>query len=154
TAKGKAQMVLGLHRLGQLVDEIRRITGCPNRAIASYVAEYERGLHEGKFEDYFGRESIAKDGCRWHGITEREGVRRHGRTSRRVAPNPVKPRRGGFAERSVGPCRVRALSQDTGRGRLRAPLHKSSASRLHDGTPIGVGFMSITINGYLRRLAS
>jgi len=69
-AKGKVQMVLGLHRLGTGPDEIRRITGCPARTIAGYIAEYEAGLREGLFEDYFGKELGPKDLCRLHGIAD------------------------------------------------------------------------------------
>jgi hypothetical protein len=72
TAKGKVQMVLGLHRLAQPMDAIRRVTGCPNRAIAGYIAEYGAGLREGQFGDYFGKELSATDICRLHGIADRK----------------------------------------------------------------------------------
>jgi len=70
-AKGKVQMVLGLHRTGRAPDEIRRITGCPTRTIRAYIAEYETGLVAGQFEDYFGKELVPKDLCRLHGIADR-----------------------------------------------------------------------------------
>jgi hypothetical protein len=70
-AKGKVQMVLGLHRRGATVDEIRRATGCPDRTIAGHVAEYEAGRREGSFEEYFGKELGPKDLCRLHGIADR-----------------------------------------------------------------------------------
>jgi len=72
TAKGKVQMVLGLHRLARPVDEIRRMTECPNRAIAAYIAEYEIGLREGQFKNFFGKELSTKDICRLHGIADRK----------------------------------------------------------------------------------
>ena len=70
-AKGKVQMVLALHKAGRVVDEIRRATGCPSRAIKGYIAEYEDGLRQGQFEDYFGKDLSSKDLCRLHGIADR-----------------------------------------------------------------------------------
>ena len=70
-AKGKVQMVLGLHRRGCTHDEIQRVTGCPKRTIHAYIAEYESGFREGQFEDYSGKELGLKDLCRLHGIADR-----------------------------------------------------------------------------------
>ena len=70
-AKGKVQMVMGLHRALRTPDEIRRATRCPARSIDTYIAEYEAGLRAGRFEDYFGKELGPKDLCRLHGIADR-----------------------------------------------------------------------------------
>lgn len=71
TAKGKVQMVIGLHRMGHPPDEIRNATGCPARSIAAYLGEYESGRREGMFEASFGIELGPKDLCRLHGIADR-----------------------------------------------------------------------------------
>ncbi len=70
-AKGKPQMVMGLHRIGRGPEEIRRLTNVPVRSIATYLAEYEYGLRAGRFEDYFGKEIGPRDLCRLHGIADR-----------------------------------------------------------------------------------
>jgi hypothetical protein len=70
-AKGKPQMVMGLHRLGRKPEEIRQVTNTPARSIATYVSEYENGRRAGRFEDYFGEELGPRDLCRLHGIADR-----------------------------------------------------------------------------------
>ena len=70
-AKGKAQMVMALHRAGQSVDDIRRVTGCTGKMIAACIAEYNIGLVQGTFEEYFGKDLTPKDICRLHGIADR-----------------------------------------------------------------------------------
>jgi hypothetical protein len=70
-AKGKPHMVMGLHRLGRKLEEIREVTRTPARSIAAYVAEYENGQRAGRFEDYFGEEFGPRDLCRLHGIADR-----------------------------------------------------------------------------------
>jgi hypothetical protein len=70
-AKGKVQMVMGLHRMGRPAEEIRQKTGCPARTVAAYLAEYEIGRREGEFDDFFGMDCVPKDVCRLHGIADR-----------------------------------------------------------------------------------
>src|SRR5262245_49269038 len=61
---------------------------------------------------------------------------------------PVKPRRGGFAQRSATRGRPGALNRSATRSGLRAPLRKASASRLHASLPGGPprGFFNLTSN--------
>lgn len=70
-AKGKPQMVLGLHRLGRRPEEIREVTRSPTRSVAAYLEEYAAGLREGQFEDYFGAEIGPRQLARLHGIADR-----------------------------------------------------------------------------------
>jgi hypothetical protein len=70
-AKGKVLMVLGMHRAGRSVHEIRKKTGCPLWAIRIYIEEYEAGRSGGRFEDYLGKELGPRDLCRLHGIADR-----------------------------------------------------------------------------------
>jgi hypothetical protein len=83
-AKGKPHMVMALHRAGRPAAEIREVTRVPARSIAAYVAEYEAGIADDRFEDYFGKEIGPKDVCRLHGIADRE----FGRPRRAGPPQP------------------------------------------------------------------
>jgi hypothetical protein len=71
-AKGKAHLVIALHRAGQSLDDIRETTGVPDRSVAAYVEAYEQGLRQGGFEDYFRKVIGPRDVCRLHGIADRK----------------------------------------------------------------------------------
>jgi hypothetical protein len=71
TRKGKVQVILGLHRLGRSVAEIVSMTGSPTRTVMACVAEYEAGLREGTFEEFYGVELRPRDVARLHGIADR-----------------------------------------------------------------------------------
>jgi hypothetical protein len=70
-SKGKAQMVMSLHRQGFSPSQIRSMTGCPARAIERYVAEYALGKSARRIEGFFGKVLSARDLCRLHGIADR-----------------------------------------------------------------------------------
>src|SRR6476661_7055951 len=69
------------------------------------------------------------------------------------APTPVKPRRGGFAERSASLTPAEACSSAPGRARPRALLRKPSASRLHEGLlyRAPLRFVVLTLNSPERK---
>ncbi len=69
--KGKAQIVMGLHRHGTTAIQIRALTNSASRAIEAYLTAYEMGLREGQFTDFFGKDLGPKDVCRLHGIADR-----------------------------------------------------------------------------------
>jgi hypothetical protein len=72
TRKGKVQMILGLRRQGRTVEEIVLATRSPVRSVVAILAEYEAGLREGRFEDYYGVELRPRDVARLHGIADRD----------------------------------------------------------------------------------
>src|SRR6476661_3028087 len=69
------------------------------------------------------------------------------------APTPVKPRRGGFAERSASLTPAEACSSAPGRARPRALLRIASASRLHEGLlyRAPLRFVVLTLNSPERK---
>jgi hypothetical protein len=69
--KGKAQIVMGLHRRGTTATQIRGLTNSPSRAIEAYLTAYEMGLCEGQFADFFGKDLGPIDVCHLHGIADR-----------------------------------------------------------------------------------
>jgi hypothetical protein len=69
--KGKAHMVMALHRKGESPEAIRDRVGTPLRTIQVYVSEYEAGRRGGSFEEFFGKEIGPKDLCRLHGMADR-----------------------------------------------------------------------------------
>jgi hypothetical protein len=69
--KGRAQILIALHKLGRTIGEIRALTRCPTRTIEAYLAEYRRGLEGGSVEEYFGKAIDGRAISRLHGIAER-----------------------------------------------------------------------------------
>jgi hypothetical protein len=70
-AKGKAQIVMALHRQGYSSTQIKLLTGSPLNAIERYVAEYAIGRMSGRIEDFTDKVLAPVDICRLHGIADR-----------------------------------------------------------------------------------
>ncbi len=78
-AKGKLQMVLALHVQGKSAAEIQQMTGCPQKTVQRYVADFEEGRRQADFAPYFGADLGPKDLARLHGVWHAvwvEGVRK------------------------------------------------------------------------------
>ncbi|HJZ57656.1 MAG TPA: hypothetical protein VKE74_22000 [Gemmataceae bacterium] len=62
--KGKAQLVLALHRRGQTADAIHQLTGVPKKTIERYVKDYEAGRAAAGFDAYFGKDLGTAELCK------------------------------------------------------------------------------------------
>jgi hypothetical protein len=75
TAKGRPHVVLALHAAGQDVAAIREMTGCPERSIRAYIADFEAGRQQTDFASYFGIDLGPREICRlagtWHAVWRR-----------------------------------------------------------------------------------
>jgi hypothetical protein len=70
-AKGKALLVLARHVLGDDVERIAALTGCPRKSIERYAADFEAGKLEADFSSYFGIDLGTRELCRLHGTWQR-----------------------------------------------------------------------------------
>jgi hypothetical protein len=68
--KGRVQLIIALHQAGESADAIAALTGTPNRTVARYVAEHERGRALESIESLHGRSLDAKDLCLLHGALQ------------------------------------------------------------------------------------
>ena len=69
-SKGKAHLVLALHRTGHTAEEIRAIIGMPRKTIDRYVADFALGRQAEGFDTYIGKDLSTADVCKllgtWH----------------------------------------------------------------------------------------
>jgi hypothetical protein len=72
TAKGKAHVVLALHAAGEDARSIREVTGCPERSLRTWVADFEAGRQQTDFAPYVGIDLGPRELCRlagtWHAV--------------------------------------------------------------------------------------
>jgi hypothetical protein len=66
-SKGKAHLVLTLHRLGEAVNAIHEITGCPKSTVERYITDYEAGKSAPGFERYIGKDLSTAELCKFLG---------------------------------------------------------------------------------------
>lgn len=69
-SKGKAHLVLALHRAGHTPEAIRELTGMPRKTIDRYIADFALGAPAKNFDAYFGRNLSTAELCKllgtWH----------------------------------------------------------------------------------------
>jgi hypothetical protein len=65
--KGKVYLVLALHRAGESVESIHRITGCPKKTVGRYAAGFEAGKLVDGFDPYLGKDLGTAGLCWLHG---------------------------------------------------------------------------------------
>jgi hypothetical protein len=66
-SKGKVNLILALHRLGQTLEAIRQITGSAEKTIKRFIEDYEVGKTAPGFEDYLEKDLRTADLCKLHG---------------------------------------------------------------------------------------
>jgi len=69
-SKGKAHLVLTLHRAGHTAEAIRELIGMPKKTIDRYIADFALGMPAKDFEAYIGKDLGTADLCKllgtWH----------------------------------------------------------------------------------------
>ncbi len=66
--KGKPHLVLALHRQGETVGEIVKLTGCPKKTTERYINDFEAGMRIANFDGYIGKDLGTPDLCKLLGI--------------------------------------------------------------------------------------
>jgi hypothetical protein len=69
-SKGKAHLVLALHRAGHAPEAIRELIGMPRKTIDRYIADFTLGTQAENFDAYIGKDLGTADLCKllgtWH----------------------------------------------------------------------------------------
>jgi hypothetical protein len=69
-SKGKAHLVLALHRAGQTPEAIHELIGMPKKTIDRYIADFTLGAPVPNFDGYIGKDLSTADLCKllgtWH----------------------------------------------------------------------------------------